>query len=417
MSGIDAYTKLMLHMDGVVDSDDFVDSSLTPKTITVSGPAYIKEDIGYSEYRPDGSGFEQAGEFLRWPNDSYLSIEASEDWQLFGSSERSDTVDFFYKLNADNEWTDTFYIGICDCENFFIEFFFTIGTDPSYGSMQFQLTSYDSDGNSVFTIQATYYQFFPVGVWTHIQFVRSGDIGYIFLNGRRVPTEYLYVITGTHEQLLDSLDVGGISRWSETVCGRIDEFRISKGVARNITNFTPPVIPYDTLNDYGIVGTIQLNPTLICNLGCPEFIGNISVNSAYTGICNLWKVKKQSLINSDELISKGFLRDQSIFNDISLNTLIDTNGLDYYKQGVIFTVIYKSCIESILSVINSLRKLTTVEINLNNSLSFLCSLEFQFENSLLPYNEVEKDFVFCNRLFLTNSESYNGFYFLKVHGV
>jgi len=413
MSGIDAYTKLMLHMDGVVDSDDFVDSSLTPKSITVIGQALIREESGYSEYRPGYSGFEQVGEFLKYPDEGYLLVEASEDWKLFNSSERSDTIDFFFKVTSDIPY----WIGICDCENFFIECLYTEGITPGLGDIRFQLTSYDSDGSSIFTIQATRYADFALNEWYHVQIVRSGDAGYIFLNGRRVSIGYSYVVTGTHEQLLDSLYVGGIYQWSETVCGRLDEFRISKGVARNVTDFTPPLKPYDTLNDYDLVGILQLNPSMLMNVSLPELLGSVQVNGEFTGEFSFSVIKKQSLILSDELILKGFLRDQSIFNDVSLDSLIDTKGLDYYKQGEVFTIVNKNFVELSFEITNSLNVLDILSLQFTNSLTLLFMTEFDCKNSLLSYNEVEKDIIICNRLSLSSSEQYNGFYFLKIHGV
>lgn len=78
--------------------------------------------------------------------------------------------------------------------------------------------------------------------WEHYAVVRSGDTFYTFKNGQQQATwtsslSIMVPTAGSQPTL------GG---WKET-CGfkgHIDEFRISKGIARWTTTFTPPTEPY-----------------------------------------------------------------------------------------------------------------------------------------------------------------------------
>ena len=85
------------------------------------------------------------------------------------------------------------------------------------------------------------------GVWYHIAVVRNGINFYIFVNG---VSQSLTVNTpiGTNDvgNVDSTLYVGGLAPSSFYFNAWIDELRISKGIARWTTNFTPPSAPYDS---------------------------------------------------------------------------------------------------------------------------------------------------------------------------
>jgi hypothetical protein len=78
-----------------------------------------------------------------------------------------------------------------------------------------------------------------VNAWNHIAFVRYGINFYLFINGEQKWT------TTSSENLngntpFNNIYIGGSASGSVPYTGYMDDIRITKGVARYITNFTPP---------------------------------------------------------------------------------------------------------------------------------------------------------------------------------
>ncbi len=82
----------------------------------------------------------------------------------------------------------------------------------------------------------------PVGSWVHNAFVRSGGTIKYFLNGSLIWTGTGYEATNFVEPAQLSMSYPGAPADSH-----IDELRISKGIARWTTNFTPPTEAYEYL--------------------------------------------------------------------------------------------------------------------------------------------------------------------------
>jgi hypothetical protein len=84
----------------------------------------------------------------------------------------------------------------------------------------------------------TYYSLagaISAGTWSHIALTRSSGVVCVFVNGVR-----LYTNTNTSNYTGGSLQVGRYFSSAYGLSGRMDDFRFTKGVARYITNFTPP---------------------------------------------------------------------------------------------------------------------------------------------------------------------------------
>lgn len=90
MPGIDANTKLMLHMNGTDASTTFIDNSPSPHTVVANGNAQI--DTAEKKFG--------TGSLLLDNNGDYLSIADSNDWDIFGSNLDDWTVDFQVKHNS-----------------------------------------------------------------------------------------------------------------------------------------------------------------------------------------------------------------------------------------------------------------------------------------------------------------------------
>lgn len=75
-------------------------------------------------------------------------------------------------------------------------------------------------------------------------------------------------------------------------------------------------------------------------------------------------------------------------------------------------------LETDFSFLNALNADFELNFTFSNILMVGFEMMFQFPNKLLPYNELEKDFLFVNRLLGTEIfEEYDTFYFSERHGV
>ena len=91
------------------------------------------------------------------------------------------------------------------------------------------------------------------GVWKHYAVVRHNGTTKIYINGtlsHSVTDGNNYTSNGGEVYI-------GARKYSNTVQqyidGYIDELRVSKGVARWTTNFTPPAMQYDIISDLSLI--------------------------------------------------------------------------------------------------------------------------------------------------------------------
>ena len=216
----DSYTVALLHCDGANNSTTFTDES--GKTWTPSGNAVIstaQSVFGGASCFLDGNG-------------DYLTASDSADW-AFGTG--AFTIDFRVRFRS----------------------------LPASGT-QYTLTNQEADGNnriklSVLNNAGTYQLLFRVfsggslviditqnaslaiNTWYHVALVRSGNSWYWFVNGTQAGT----TITDADSvpDLAASYAIGHRTL-AEYLDGYLDEFRVSKGVARWTANFTPPGSDY-----------------------------------------------------------------------------------------------------------------------------------------------------------------------------
>jgi hypothetical protein len=223
--GPDTYTKLLLHMDGTAGSQTFVDSSPQAHSITANGNARI--DTAQSGFGGASGLFDGDGD--------YLSLADSDDWN-FGSG--AFTVDFWIRWNslpAPNTWMEIYSQTVDDNNRIHL----TLNLNAQ-GTTQTLLFESSSGGSTVCTFG--YNPTFAAGTWYHIAIVRSGNTWYIFENGKLKATT---TNSGTLPDLAASLFIGRYRTGdARDFNGWLDEFRISKGVARWTSNFTPPTAPY-----------------------------------------------------------------------------------------------------------------------------------------------------------------------------
>jgi hypothetical protein len=208
----DSYTKLLLHADG--SGQTFTDASLFSHPISAVDNATQSVTqhafaIGKSAYF-DGSG-------------DYLTIPDSDDWN-FGTGDF--TIDFWmYPLNYVSEAT-----------------IFSQRSDSSH----YNILMVKDSGNLTYIV-ANYYGIvditFPkpsINNWHHIAVVRNGNNFSVFVDGTSVGTD---TCTDAVPDLAATFQIA-YRNVQNYFNGYIDEFRVSKGVARWISNFTPPTSSY-----------------------------------------------------------------------------------------------------------------------------------------------------------------------------
>lgn len=224
-NGNDSFTKLLLHMNGSDGSTTFTDSSAAAKTMTANGNVQI--DTAQSKFGGASGLFDGSGDYL-----STTSTIADFDF-----STGNFTVDFWCRANSlsgsGHNGLITLYNTGTTTGGFRIE------TDVSGGQKFNTYVRYtDATESSAYTTTIL-----TTNTWYHYALVRSGNNFYVFVNGTQEAT---WSSSKTLQAAGGSLVIGRLYvdvnnfYWD----GWIDELRISKGIARWTSNFTPPTSAY-----------------------------------------------------------------------------------------------------------------------------------------------------------------------------
>ena len=235
--GNDLYTKSLLHMNGVDGSTTFTDNATGgTHTWTAYGNAQI--DTAQSKFGGSSGLFDGTGD--------YIDTSDSPDW-AFGSE--AFTIDFWAKRTRSgvNEWifgqggpSLEQYWGMQWYTNNYVYCNFRKASDG--GMVQLQSTITISDTN-----------------WHHYAYVRDGNTQRLFIDGVARGTAN---VTGQFQ--VDNAYKFAIARLGQYngfyFAGWVDEFRISKGIARWTASFTPPSEEYGSINDT-IPPTTTASPT------------------------------------------------------------------------------------------------------------------------------------------------------------
>lgn len=231
----DSYTSLLLHGEGANNATTTVDSSLNTKTVTLSGGAKLSttaKKFGVSSIFFDGT-------------DDYASIDDNADFNL---GYNSFTIEFFVYFDAlldgthygvTSQWGTTagdrsFYIDRTAANKFTVYFYA------------------DSVLKSIEVASAAY----AAGQWHHFAFVRSGNVFSLYINGTSVGTPV--TDAGTMSNSAETLRIGMVGNATDgyyLMNGYIDEYRITKGIARYTANFTPPTVSFGNPTNYFLVGS------------------------------------------------------------------------------------------------------------------------------------------------------------------
>lgn len=225
-SGNDAYTVLLLHNNGTDASTIFTDSSLNPHAMTAVDNAQI--DTAQSKFGGASGLFDGT-------SDSVTALD-SDDWSMESGPFTMDMWIMFNDLTA----RQFFIVQRADTQNYWF-----IDKNTASGGNQLRMGWLSENvvkGYYVMTNSWT-----PnTEEWYHLEFARDvSNNGYIFIDG---VSQDLTVNTafGTNDlgNVAAELNVG-IFPTSSGINGWMDEVRISKGICRHTTNFTPKTSEYD----------------------------------------------------------------------------------------------------------------------------------------------------------------------------
>jgi hypothetical protein len=214
---------LLMHFNGTPGSTNFVDSSLTPKIVTSYGNA----QHSINQYKFGGSSSYFNG------SSGYLSVNASSDF-TFGTGDF--TVECWAYMSAYGSritnrtygaYSGTWSLGLNQYPSF---------TEVVYGEPGVVSTTAVS-----------------LNTWTHIAACRSSGTLRIYINGVLGGS----AANSTNFSTSDFNLLIGRSSPSETIyfSGYLDELRITKGLARYTTAFTPPTKPFVDRNQIASIGS------------------------------------------------------------------------------------------------------------------------------------------------------------------
>jgi hypothetical protein len=260
-TGIDSYTKLYLHGNGTDGSTTITDSTSGGKAITAVDSTQI--DTAYKKFGTGSILFDGTGDYATTPDHA--------DWYF---ADQPFTIDYWMRYS--NKLADS---GICgqwkDADNYWY-------IKSSVNNINFKVMV----GGVVKAEYSFYMGDFANNTWTHIEISRNGTTMYAFRDG--VPyisvTETTAISTNEVPDLAAVLEIGASSNHANVFAGSIDEFRISKGIARHTADFTVPSSPYLPDWRYLLIGSprplkgikpyVSLANTVASTLTCKEWNGS-----------------------------------------------------------------------------------------------------------------------------------------------
>jgi len=222
--GNDQYTKLLLHMQGADGAAKCGDSSRGGHAVTCHGNAQI--DTAQSVFL--GSSLLLDG------NGDYLSIPDSADWFM---DTGKFTIDFYVRFSDLPAGASTIFT---QAESAFDRAI--LWYDP-LSNIGFRFNIDVGSVTKVYLTQGSADA--VVDTWYHIALIRGWEANSnkwaICVDGTVIAT---VIKSDAWPDLAASFIIGGAVPVANYMAAQIDEFRVSKGVARWTANFTPPTMQY-----------------------------------------------------------------------------------------------------------------------------------------------------------------------------
>lgn len=208
--------SILLHGDGTNNSTTFTDSGPSPKTITRVGNTIIS--TSQSKFGGASIYFDQ--------NDSYLSATSSDF--TMGTGDYTVELWALAESSSTNGFQRIFSFGGGTVGQVSVERY-----QDSTGTTPFMINTPSGRGNS-YDISA------DVKSWNHVALTRNSGTSTLWVNGQA-----RNIVTDTTNHDHNVFYIGGYQgttgyEWF----GYLDEIRVTKGIARYTTTFTPPTQPF-----------------------------------------------------------------------------------------------------------------------------------------------------------------------------
>ncbi|MDP2913318.1 MAG: LamG domain-containing protein, partial [Candidatus Omnitrophota bacterium] len=215
----DLNNKVLLHFNGSDGVNSSSDSSSNPHPVTFYGDVHIETDIskfGGSSLALDGDG-------------DYLTLPDSDDWN-FGSGDF--TIDLWAYVTAfDYQYTIHQSSGTTNSNRAFA---LTLSSDREVDLHYF---TGGSGGPSTFEFHG---EAISSSTWHHMALVRNGAAVKLYIDGKQYGDTGTINTSSIYDSSLD-LTMGRLDgTYGSYFNGYIDEFRVSKGVARWTSDFALP---------------------------------------------------------------------------------------------------------------------------------------------------------------------------------
>jgi hypothetical protein len=220
-------------MDGTDEAQVFVDENCSGsgvKTWTANGN--INTEVSTLKFGTASAELDGNGDYIS------INYAASGDGLAFGSG--AFTIDFWW--NPSSVTTTQAFWAVFDGANYLLRFRF-----DSTGKLT--ILCFNTSGTEIARYTTTNSLGLSNGAWVHIAFVRSGSTFYMFKNGTSLPVT---VTTNLGSGSFGEPNVGkyigytGDGSAPQNVSGYLDEFRVSKGIARWTSDFSVATQAYDT---------------------------------------------------------------------------------------------------------------------------------------------------------------------------
>ena len=235
--------SLLLHGDGADGSTEILDSSSDPKTVTAVGDAQISTT--QSKFNGSSLKFDGSGDSLQLPHNADFSL-GSEDF----------TIEFWLLTNQNNIGAPVAHRSAAGAgaTNWLVTL--------NYPT-QDKLALYLSDGSSYVVNGLITTSSVNDGQWHHYAATRSGSSVRVFVDGILENTATTISSVSSTARILQI----GNDEDGNYLNGYIDDLRITKGVARYTSNFTPPTQPFLSTSNIVING-------LVLNLDAASYAGS-----------------------------------------------------------------------------------------------------------------------------------------------
>lgn len=198
--------SLLLHGDGINGSTAITDAKGNSLTVVGTNVSISTAD---SKFGSSSIFFGGTGGYIQCPT------------AVFNPGSRDFTVEWWQKLSS----TSTTYSTVATNSNG--------GLRSSNGSLQIFGGGIDNVAASAFSYSAG---------WQHIAVVKTPSDVYLFVDGVRRANN---ASNNRSTLACDRFDIGRANTsYPNSFSGYIDEFRVTLGVARYTSNFTPPTAPF-----------------------------------------------------------------------------------------------------------------------------------------------------------------------------